>query len=245
MEDIIPASTGRTVRRIGIWGSPCSGKTTFLAALLHVAGATGPSAARSLQRDSAELDKMLDVLVSDEAFPFPQYSVTIATAPDYRMGPADLPAVARLTATSAITPIGAADHPWASSLDLSFSVVSLPPSGQLIPLDRGRRTQLDADEPVVFIPDWRLSGFVLAIEAVLLRYSRRGLLYLIYGIRMILYLRLVRVLSGLFGRPDAISLVLRLLAASRCFGYRTDSGDYVPPFLTSMSVVIGEAALLR
>lgn len=243
MENDRLASTSKPVR-IGLWGSPSSGKTTFLAALWFAVNEAGRPSIRSVRRDTAELDRMLAALVSTEAFPSPWYRDTTSTAPDSRIGPADLPAAAGLTAPSAIPSVGAADHPWTSSLALSFSVVSLPLSDQLILSDPARPSQRGTGGPAVFAPDWRLADFVLEIDDVLLPYFRHDLIRLIYGVRSILRLILIRVLSALSRCPGGISAVLVLLAASRCFGYRTEPGDCAPPVLTSKSVVIGEAARL-
>jgi hypothetical protein len=107
----------------------------------------------------------------------------------------------------------------------------------------------DAVGSEIFARDSQLSSFILsinmrAISQALLPYYRQGLLRLIDGIRTTLRLILVRVLSALSRCPDTIDAVLELLAASRCYGRRTEPSDYTLPVPTSMSVVIGEAARL-
>jgi len=73
---------------------------------------------------------------------------------------------------------------------------------------------------------------------------REKCLRLLDGIRSNLRLTLIRVLSALSRSPDTINAVLVLLAASRCYGHRTEPSGHTLPVLTSMSVVIGEAARL-
>jgi hypothetical protein len=80
---------------------------------------------------------------------------------------------------------------------------------------------------------------MLGIYRNLISDLRRRLIRLVDRIRAVLHLMLIRVLSALSRCPDFISAVLVLLAASRCFGCRTEPDDYVLPVLTSMSVVTG------
>jgi hypothetical protein len=140
------------------------------------------------------------------------------------------PAAAALPITWVSPFAGVTDSPWCSAESFSFLT--------------GHAAGLE-----VFARNPQLSSFVLSINALainqaILPYYRQGLLRLIDGIRTILRLILVRVLSALSRCPNAINAVLVLLAASRRYGLRSEPSDYTLPVLTSMSVVIGEAARL-
>ena len=65
------------------------------------------------------------------------------------------------------------------------------------------------------------------------------LLRLVNLIRSDLRLVLIRILSVLSRRPNAVSFALMLLASARCFGHRGESGDFVLPALGSISVGTG------
>ena len=115
-------------------------------------------------------------------------------------------------------------------------------------LDQLRRSVVLLDSPglsVAVVPAWRPAGLVSAIDEALLPHLRQGLLRLVDAIRAVFRLILIRVLSALSRYPDAITFVMRMLASSRCYGHRTEPGDYTSPISTSMPVVIGEAARLR
>jgi hypothetical protein len=71
---------------------------------------------------------------------------------------------------------------------------------------------------------------------------RDSLLRLVDGIRTVLRLMLIRVLSALSRRPDRLDFVLIILASCRSYGHRGEPADHALPALTSMSAVIGEAA---
>jgi hypothetical protein len=203
------------------------GKTTV--ALVRYADAyTGPTSVRSLRRDISELDQLHSDLDRDYD------AIIVPTA-----RPARYPTAVTPPTTSLALFANIADRLLPFAVSPQFS-------GRLVPLDPAQRIPRDWGESILFPPDWHpdpyaptASVFVLAIGEV-----RQGLLRLINGIRAILRLMLIRVLSALSRCPDAINAVLLLLAASRCFGYRTEPGDCVPPVLTSKSVVIGEAARL-
>jgi hypothetical protein len=111
------------------------------------------------------------------------------------------------------------DRPW------SFMVGPLSPD-QIISSDAARHVKSSS----------------LTIDEYIL--DRQVFLRLVDRIRIALRIRLIRVLNGLSRIPDAINLILLLLAASRCYGHRTEPSDYALPVLTSMSVVIGETARL-
>ena len=137
---------------------------------------------------------------------------------------------------------GVTDSPWSS-------VANLPSSNRLVPIDLVQRLPGDAVGHEVVTPGQRTYSVVLAINALavsqaFLLHYRQSLLRLVNGIRAILRLMLIRVLSALARCPDTINAILVLLAASRCFGYRTEPGDCAPPVFTSKSVVIGEPARL-
>ena len=138
--------------------------------------------------------------------------------------------------TSAAPFTDATDRPWASFADLSLL-------DHLIALGRVKYIDDDLPEPSPRGSDW-LDGCVMAINKALLPAYRQGLLRLINGIRTILRLILVRVLSALSQCPDTINAVLVLLAASRRHGLRSEPSDYTLPVLTPKSVVIGETARL-
>ncbi len=99
-----------------------------------------------------------------------------------------------------------ADRPWSSILSQSHMPVS--PSF--------------SDRPM---PAYRPIGVVLELRAVLFPQLRR----LIDVVRAVLRLVLIRVLSALARCPAALDFVQLLLAALRCFGLRTEPGDYALP----------------
>lgn len=94
------------------------------------------------------------------------------------------------------------------------------------------RSDLDRGDGILVLVD----GSDIGDTAILRR--------LIDGIRAILRLVLIRVLSGLSRCPDTINAILVLLAASRRYGLRSEPSDYTLPVLTPKSVVIGEVARL-
>jgi hypothetical protein len=204
-------------------GTPCmvlsvpagAGKTAILNALLSEPALL--SSGRSVKHDIAELDQLHSnlercdrlVVICD---PFDAYS--------------GYPSVVPAPTASIASPADVADHPWSS-------MVGSPPSSQLIPIDRARYPH-----GLLHERQYRAS-FAVAIDETLLSRLRQDLLRLIDGVRAILRLMLIRVLSALSHSPDAINVALVLLASSRCFGHRTDPSDYTLPVLTSMSVVTG------
>jgi hypothetical protein len=79
----------------------------------------------------------------------------------------------------------------------------------------------------------------LTFDENIFAHLRQELLRLVSRIRIVLRLRLIYVLSGLFRIPDTVNFVLRLLAAARCYGRRAEPSDYTLPVLTSIPVVTG------
>ena len=115
---------------------------------------------------------------------------------------------------------------------------------RLILPDAGRHTPGDAGKSVRFTAYLHNVSSSLAFDELLFPRLRQELLRLVSRLRIVMRLRLIYILSGLSRIPDAINFVLLLLAAARCYGRRTEPSDYTLPVLTSMSVVIGEAARL-
>lgn len=74
--------------------------------------------------------------------------------------------------------------------------------------------------------------------------QRENLLLLLDGIRAALHLRLVLVLAALARRPDVRNLVLVLVAASRCYGHRSEPDDHLLPTHRSKPIVRGELVLV-
>jgi hypothetical protein len=122
------------------------------------------------------------------------------------------------------------------------------PGVQLAPVEIDWTTVLadpfERDEGVVFfLPDSPSKfSFRVAINEALLPQFRHGWLRLVDRIRAILRLMLIRVLSSRSRRPTALNFILVLLAASRCFGHRSEPSDHALPALTSMSAVTGATA---
>jgi hypothetical protein len=85
----------------------------------------------------------------------------------------------------------------------------------------------------------------LTFDEYLAAHLRQELLRLVNRMRMVLRLRLIYILSGLCRIPETVNFVLLLLAATRCYGRRTEPSACTLPVLASMSVVIGETACLR
>jgi hypothetical protein len=87
-----------------------------------------------------------------------------------------------------------------------------------------------------------LSDVRLIVRLDLAPDLRDQLLRLVDGIRSTLRLMLLRVLSALSRRPNALGFGLVLLATARCFGHRGEPDDHILSALVPMSIVNGEAA---
>jgi hypothetical protein len=143
--------------------------------------------------------------------------------------PAETPLATARIAAPEIVP----DRPWSPRAELSASLIRSLHSYLLAPIDAPRY-------PHGLLPQRQyVASVAVAIDQTILSRLRQNLLRLIDGTRAILRLILIRVLSALSRHPDAINVALVLLAASRCFGHRTDPSDRTLPVLTSMSVVTG------
>jgi hypothetical protein len=206
-----------------------AGKSAILNALLSEPALL--SSGRSVKRSIAELDQLhsdLDhgdgrIVICDADY---VSSYVLSGRSDAAMAPT----------TSIVSSADTADHPWSS-------VVGSPAGSQLIPLDAGRRTPGDVGASVVCRPESHNVSSWLTFNEYLFPRLRRELLRLVNRLRIVLRLTLICVLSGLPRIPDAINFVLLLLAAVRCYGRRTEP-SYLLPFLTSMSVVVGETVRL-
>lgn len=189
---------------------------------------TSQSSGRRVRFGAAELDQFYNALESAE-------SIVVLFDPI-----ADVSA-SRPNEVAALTPIassaGTADHPWLSAVGSLFA-------GRLILPDAGRRTPGDARKSVRFTACLHNVSSWLAFDELLFPRLRQELLRLVSRLRIVMRLRLIYILSGLSSIPEAINFILLLLAVARCYGRRTEPSDYILPALTSMSVVIGEAARL-
>lgn len=196
------------------------GKSGFLDLLLNSLDAA-PSA-RSLRRSITVVDGLHEVLA-------PTSSLTVTS---------DLLSFGLVAAQPTVPFADLADRPWSSAVGLPFS------SDPLILLDAPRSTLPDGDESLTVAARLHnISSWSLIIdELLILDRLQQELLRLVNRVRIALRIRLVRVLSGASRIPDAINFVLLLLAASRCYGHRTEPDDRTLPVLTSTSVVIGETA---
>ena len=83
---------------------------------------------------------------------------------------------------------------------------------------------------------------MLTIVEALRRQFHQAWLRFVNRLQATVRLVFIRVLSVLSRRPAAVSSVLVLLAASRCFGHRSELSDHALPALISMSVATGAAA---
>lgn len=212
-------------------GRPCvvlstpvgAGKSAILNALLSEPALL--SSGRWVKHSIAELDQLHSDLDRGDGV-LVTYDPTNYASP----GRPDATTVPQTsTASSADTP----DLPDASV------GISLP-AGLSVAFDLGRRTERDESESVMFLHEeahalrWELTPY----EDFLARLQQE-LLCLVNRLRMVLRFRLMYILSGLSHIPDAINVVLLLLAAVRCYGRRTETSDYTPPVLTSILVVTG------
>jgi len=114
-----------------------------------------------------------------------------------------------------------------------------PRLGALVPV---QPSDPDAEPVPVPPPAQAFPCMVVAFDLDLLPGLRRDLLRLIDSIHVSLCLVLVRVLAAFAHWPDAPSLVLVLVAATRCYGHRSES-DHVLPANRSITVARGELAL--
>jgi hypothetical protein len=216
-------------------GRPCvvlsvptgAGKTAILKALLSEPALL--SSGRSVKRSIAELDQLHSDLDRGDG-------ALVVVDADYYAASSRSDAATAPT-TSIASSADTADNPLWSAVSSLFT-------SQLIPLDAGQRTPGDVGASVMFGPESHNVSSWLALNENLFPRLRRELLRLVNLLRIVLRLTLIRVLSGLPRIPDAINLVLLLLAAVRGYGRRTEPSDYFLPVLTSMSVVIGETARL-
>jgi hypothetical protein len=227
-------------------GTPCmvlsapsgAGKSAILGALL----AQPPASVGSLRSDIAVLDYARHELASADAerpVPFAIEFGTSATTVALYIGSPPFRTVTVPAAASITPPESLPDRPWSPSPELSFPLIGSPLSSQLIPIDPARYTLSGTEELVLLVRRHNRASFAVAISEALVPDLRQGLLRLIDGARAILRLILIRVLSALAHPPDVINVALVLLAASRCFGHRSDPSDHTLPVLTSMSVVTG------
>lgn len=168
----------------------------------------------------------------------PAASAPIAPEPP----PASVPALpaTEIPLIRDILVMDAADEPWSSTLISPFLVTDSLFFEERTVRDSAHRRQPrragNLEEPQ---PRLLIRTFSMAIDEGLLSHLRRDLLRFIGGIRAALRLMLIRVLNALARCPDTIKAVLVLLAATRCYGRRTEPSDYILPVLTSMSAVTG------
>lgn len=214
-------------------GTPCIvlsghggvGKSAIIKALLREPDLL--SSRRSVKRGIAELDQLHSDLEEDRGDGrLIIYDPAGEVCAEYL--------IQAKTTTTVAASADAADHPWSSAVG-SLSAGSLDP---------GQRTPRDAYEFLMFGPGSHAVFLSLTFDEYLFARLRQELLRLVNRIRMVLRLRLIYIMSGLSRIPEAVNFVLLLLAAARCYGRRTEPSDYTLPVLTSMSVVIGEAARL-
>jgi len=221
-----------------VLAEPGSGKSVFTATLIRAL--TGERSAHSLRRDIAELDLLHDQLKNEAAFP---RQILIVDNIDSDLPPHSFERALLPAADPPVAPVflyaETEDPPWSSVIDLSFSAVGPWAPGQPIPFNQAQRPLGDGADLEISTLAWHPPSLVLAVNEALLPYYRQGLLRLIDGIRTVLRLILIRVLSALSRCPDAINIILVILASSRHFGHRTEPDDHPLPVLTSISVVTG------
>lgn len=93
------------------------------------------------------------------------------------------------------------------------------------------------------VVDPRFASYIMPKIAEAFRtLLQRVWLRLVGHLRATLRLVLIHVLGALSRRPAALNFVLALLAASRCYGHRSEPSDHALPALTSMLAVTGEVA---
>lgn len=236
------------------------GKTAL--ALKYARAAENSTDVRRLRRKVADMDALFDQLNNDASQGVIELALPILFGGN---APPNLPPIGELLAppaatephpitvvhtprkppaTSVVPLVNTANHPWSSALDLALSSVAPRFSEQLTRLDQGLYTHYYVGESCVFAAKLQVDWSSLASATHILSRLRRELLSLVSRLRIILRCRIIRVLSGLSRFTDAINFVLLLLAASRCYGRRSEPSDYTLPVFTPMSVVIGEAACL-
>lgn len=204
----------------------CLVKLTILNMLLGEQILSSPG--RSVKRSIAELDDLLGDLERADGLAFIYDPVAEVSG--------GRSSVVRVVTTSVT--------PSADSADLWSSAVGSLSARPLVLLDPGGRSPPDAGDAVMVAPESHAASSCLTFYEFVFARLRQELLRLVSRMRIVLRLRLLCLLSGLSGIPDAISFVLLLLAVARCYGHRTEPSDYALPVFTSMSIVIGESAHL-